>query len=196
MRSHWLCAICGGIGVAVSLAGCSPPADSTSTPVAGTAAAHTAESANVPPAPAAAPVMSPNVIAADLPPLPDGLFNAPRPPEVVKAAYEFAARHPEVLKYIPCFCGCERMGHKGNDDCFVSKRNAAGQVTAWESHGMVCEICIDVAVQAMQMHNTGASTQAIRDAVELRFGALAASRHTHTPTPQPPKASKGGAVPR
>lgn len=139
------------------------------------------------PAAPAPQITSLNQIAPDLPPLPDGLFNAPRPPEAVKAAYEFAARHPEVLKYVPCFCGCERMGHKGNDDCFVSSRNAAGQVTAWESHGMVCEICIDVANQAMQMHNSGASTAVIRDALEKRYAALAESRHTHTPTPPVPR---------
>jgi hypothetical protein len=159
--------------VSAWLAGCAPSPASSPAPAAA--------------APAPAPVARVNIIAADLPPLPDGLFNAPREPEVVKAAYEFAARHPEVLKYVPCFCGCERMGHKGNDDCFVSKRNATGQVTEWESHGMVCELCIDIAVQAMQMHNSGASTQAIRDAVEKKYAALGEARHTHTPTPQPPK---------
>ena len=30
------------------------------------------------------------------------------PAEVVTAAYQFAAEHPEVLSYVPCFCGCEQ----------------------------------------------------------------------------------------
>jgi hypothetical protein len=190
MRLRPLSIICSTLAVAgmsVWLAGCSP---SPAPPPAPAASAPAAQAA------APAPVARMNVIAADLPPLPDGLFNAPREPEIVKAAYEFAARHPEVLKYVPCFCGCEHMGHKGNDDCFVSKRNAAGQVTEWESHGMVCELCIDIAVQAMQMHNSGASTQTIRDAVEQKYAALSESRHTHTPTPQPPKSkSKPGLLP-
>src|SRR5262249_27686488 len=37
----------------------------------------------------------------------------------INAAYRFAAEHPEVLSYVPCFCGCERGGHRGNEDCFV-----------------------------------------------------------------------------
>ena len=57
--------------------------------------------------------------------------------EVVKAVYEFAAEHPEVLGYTPCYCGCEReAGHKGNDDCFVAERNSQGDVTRWDPHGV------------------------------------------------------------
>jgi hypothetical protein len=70
-----------------------------------------------------------------LPPLPAPPFVPPRPPAVVKATYEFAARRPDVLRYIPCFCGCERSGHAGNDDCFVSSREASG-APVWDLHGM------------------------------------------------------------
>src|SRR5262249_52117943 len=59
-----------------------------------------------------------------------------RPPDVVRAAYTFAAEHPEILGYVPCYCGCERQGHRGNDDCFVTARNDEGDVTQWEPHGM------------------------------------------------------------
>ena len=72
----------------------------------------------------------------NLPPLPFSPEPAARPAAVVKAAYEFAAEHPEVLSYVPCYCGCERSGHRGNDDCFVMSRAANGDVTEWEPHGM------------------------------------------------------------
>jgi uncharacterized protein with PCYCGC motif len=70
-----------------------------------------------------------------LPPLPYDPAPA-RPPDVVRAAYTFAAEHPEILGYVPCYCGCERSGHRGNDDCFVTARNDKGDVTEWEPHGM------------------------------------------------------------
>jgi hypothetical protein len=124
-------------------------------------------------------------IADDLPALPRGIDTAVRPPAVVKAAYEFAARHPEVLTYVPCFCGCERMGHKGNEDCFVAKRDAAGRVTEWVAHGMVCETCLDVATQAMKMHAAGASVAEIRAAVEADYLTPGGAE---TPTPMPPPA--------
>ena len=71
-----------------------------------------------------------------LPPLPFGPGPPARPPDVVHSVYRFAAEYPEVLGYAPCYCGCERSGHRGNDDCFVSARAANGDVTSWEPHGM------------------------------------------------------------
>ena len=60
---------------------------------------------------------------------------APAPPDVVRAVYEFAARRPDVMRYVPCFCGCERNGHKDNEDCFVSARAADGR-PEWDTHGL------------------------------------------------------------
>src|SRR5262245_39160834 len=69
-----------------------------------------------------------------LPPLPYDPAPA-RPPDVVRAAYLFAAEHPEITAYVPCYCGCENMGHRGNDECFVKARNDQGDVIEWEPHG-------------------------------------------------------------
>jgi hypothetical protein len=73
---------------------------------------------------------------AVLPPFPFDTAPPIRPIAVINAAYTFAAEHPEVLAYVPCYCGCERGGHRGNDDCFVMARAANGDVTQWEPHGM------------------------------------------------------------
>jgi len=123
---------------------------------------------------------------ANLPPLPFQAYAPPRPPEVVRAAYVFAAEHPEVLSYVPCFCGCERAGHRGNDDCFVAKRDASGDVVEWEPHGLECTVCLDVASDARQMYASGASVRDIRAAIEKKWAAASAQSHTHTPTPMPP----------
>src|SRR5262245_24519708 len=77
-----------------------------------------APAARATPATVARPAPLESTIAPDLPVLPANLNNGVRPAETARMAYEFAARHPEVLKYVPCFCGCERGGHRGNDDCF------------------------------------------------------------------------------
>ena len=106
-----------------------------------------------------------------------------RPPEVVKAAYKFAAEHPEVMSYVPCFCGCEHMGHRGNEDCFVKARDINGDVVQWEDHGMECAVCLDVATQSLQMYTSGASVTDIRAAIEKKFTPLSTN---HTPTPEPP----------
>jgi len=77
----------------------------------------------------------PAAYTGDLPPIPVSFYEPARPMEVVRAVYTFAARHPEVLHYVPCFCGCQNSGHKDNDDCFIQSRDATGRPT-WEPHGM------------------------------------------------------------
>ena len=69
------------------------------------------------------------------PPFPNPGFAPGRPVDITRAVYDFAAQHPEVLKYVPCYCGCESSGHPHNESCFVKTRDAQGNVTAWDSHG-------------------------------------------------------------
>ncbi len=119
------------------------------------------------------------------PPIPFQAYNPPRPHEVITAAYQFAAEHPEVLSYVPCFCGCQHSGHTGNHSCFVKKRTPEGDVLEWDEHGVECAVCIDVANRSRQMFAAGASVRDIRTAIDKEFGAKA---QTQTPTPRPPTA--------
>jgi uncharacterized protein with PCYCGC motif len=120
--------------------------------------------------------------AGPIPPLPQVSFTPSRPMPMVQQVYEFAARHPEVLQYVPCYCGCERNGHKGNHDCFVKSRAANGRVTEWETHGMGCAICLDVGRDAMTLFNSGNSVTQIRAAIDKKYGTYFPSS---TPTPKP-----------
>jgi len=124
---------------------------------------------------------------SNYPPIPSQEFAPPRPIDVVRSAYFFAAEHPEILSYVPCFCGCERGGHSGNEDCFVAARNDKGDVTAWEAHGLECTVCIDVATEARQMYTSGASVRDIRAAIEKKWAGFNGG---HTPTPHPPARSE------
>ena len=119
----------------------------------------------------------------NLPPLEFPAYPMGRPPEVVRAAYRFAAEHPEVLSYVPCFCGCEHNGHRGNHDCFVRARDITGDVIEWDPHGMDCTVCLDVATRSKQMHEAGASVKDIRAAIEKEWAARSTN---HTPTPSAP----------
>ena len=118
------------------------------------------------------------------PPLPTVGYAPVRPMDVVRATYDFAAQHPEILNYIPCYCGCGAQGHKANESCFVARRDAKGNVLQWDEHGFGCTICIDVARESMQLYNSGADVNSIRAAIERRWApGNAAGR---TPTPAPP----------
>jgi hypothetical protein len=59
-------------------------------------------------------------------PLPGRLRPGPEG-EAVAAAYTFAAKNPEIVSYIPCFCGCGQRGHKSVESCFVSERLPGGK---------------------------------------------------------------------
>ena len=123
---------------------------------------------------------------ANLPPIPFQAYQPPRSHEVITAAYHFAAEHPEIASYVPCFCGCEQAGHDGNHACFVKKRDANGDVVEWEPHGIDCAVCIDVATRSRQLHASGASVRDIRAAIEKEFKPQA---QRMTPTPTPPGSS-------
>lgn len=144
-----------------------------------------AEEPEVPerPAPPPTPADRTPVPSADaqMPPLPPVSNMVPRAPEVVRDAYIFAAQRPDILEYVPCFCGCETAGHTRNADCFVASRNEDGTVREWDTHGMACTICVDVARDAMQLSASGASTDDIRAAVESKYAAY--PRQTSTPSP-------------
>lgn len=52
----------------------------------------------------------------------------------VQEAYRFAVANPEALQYIPCYCGCNSLGHMNNTDCYVKSFNPDGTVAEFDNH--------------------------------------------------------------
>jgi hypothetical protein len=48
--------------------------------------------------------------------LPEGLRHAP---DEIRESYRFAAANRDVLRYIPCYCGCGSEGHTSNASCYI-----------------------------------------------------------------------------
>ncbi|HEU0243937.1 MAG TPA: PCYCGC motif-containing (lipo)protein, partial [Candidatus Limnocylindrales bacterium] len=110
-------------------------------------------------------------------------------PDFVKAlpsdwqgAYSFALARPDVLQWIPCYCGCTGIEHRSNLDCFFVRREVKGTFQ-YEEHASYCDICVKTANLAQQMLREGASMVQIRAAVDAQFGGGAAPG---TDTPMPP----------
>lgn len=107
------------------------PAD----PASSSAARETGPSAGEA-APAPPRFTSEDLEGLPMPPLPYVPQTA-GPADLMRQAYVFAARNPDVLDYVPCYCGCGQTdGHRGNTDCFVESRAPNGAVTEWDVHGM------------------------------------------------------------
>ena len=52
----------------------------------------------------------------------------------IREAYEYVVENPEFLDHIPCYCNCNRLGHKNIKGCFVSKFKSDGNVV-FDHHG-------------------------------------------------------------
>jgi hypothetical protein len=155
-------------------------------PAASTKPQTSARSAQAPAAKApAAKTGGPVRARVSVPPLPNVGFAPVRPMDIVRATYDFAAQHPEILSYVPCYCGCGSQGHKANDMCFVARRDPKGNVLEWDTHGFGCAVCVDVAREAMQLYSSGADVVSIRAAIERKWTPGNAAGKT--PTPFPPK---------
>jgi hypothetical protein len=57
-----------------------------------------------------------------------------RLPSEIQEVYRFALANPDVLDKIPCYCGCNQIGHTSNLMCYVESQSADGKVV-FDSHG-------------------------------------------------------------
>lgn len=89
-------------------------------------------------------------------------------PVTVQSAYQFAAANPDVMKDIPCYCGCGSIGHTSNYDCYVSNVDSNGVVT-FDNHALGCSICVDITQDVMRMLKDGKSPQDARAYIDTTY---------------------------
>jgi hypothetical protein len=109
---------------------------------------------------------------------PDYVRNAPAS---VQDAYRFALARPDVLQWMPCYCGCAALDHRSNLDCFLLSPMAAGAV-AYDEHASYCDVCVQTALLAKQRVAEGRSLAQVRAEVDATFGGNGAPG---TPTDLP-----------
>ena len=89
-------------------------------------------------------------------------------PMTVQTAYQFAAANPDVMKDIPCYCGCGNIGHTSNYDCYVSNVDTNGTIT-FDNHALGCSICVDITQDVMRMLKDGKSPQDARAYIDTTY---------------------------
>jgi hypothetical protein len=94
--------------------------------------------------------------------------------QVVQQAYQFAAAKPEIMKEIPCYCGCGSIGHSSNYSCYIAGEEADGS-PRFDNHALGCSICIDITQDAMRLTSQGKSPQEIRAYVDDAYGKYGTS---------------------
>ena len=55
--------------------------------------------------------------------------------EIIRDAYAFAANREDIVRYVPCYCGCDRTDHHLSlHDCFVRGHGSDG-TPQWDPMG-------------------------------------------------------------
>lgn len=93
-------------------------------------------------------------------------------PEVVQESYQFAHAHPEMLKHIPCYCGCGGMGHTSNYACYVNETD--GEML-FDGHALGCSICVDITQDVMMLMDKGKELSYIQEFVDKKYSAFGPS---------------------
>jgi hypothetical protein len=68
-------------------------------------------------------------------------------------AYELAAKIPNVIYQQPCYCYCDRMGHKSLHSCFE------------DTHGAQCSACLKELYYSYQMSKQHKTASQIRQGI-------------------------------
>lgn len=104
-----------------------------------------------------------NMASMDL--MPAEVYSAP---VTVQEAYQFNVANPDIMKNIPCYCGCGAVGHTSNYDCYVSNVDGAGNIT-FDNHALGCSICVDITQDVMRVLKDGKSPQEARAYVDSTY---------------------------
>ncbi len=89
-------------------------------------------------------------------------------PTTVQQAYQFAVANPDVLKQIPCYCGCDDIGHRSNYDCYVTGVESNGKVN-YDAHALGCSICVDISQDTMRMLRQGKTVPEIKSFIDQNY---------------------------
>jgi hypothetical protein len=95
-------------------------------------------------------------------------------PVTVQTAYQFAAANPDIMKDIPCYCGCGGIGHTSNYSCYVSSVDDKGNI-AFDNHALGCSICVDITQDVMRMLQEGKSPQDARAYIDSSYSKYGTS---------------------
>lgn len=100
----------------------------------------------------------------------------------VVGPYAFAATHQDILRTIPCYCGCVREGHESVLQCYLSGSRSDG-TPIWTDHSFDCELCIHIAREVFLMTSQRVPPTKIRAVIESKY------RNVGTPTRTAPPSS-------
>ncbi len=95
-------------------------------------------------------------------------------PAAVRTAYQFAAANPDLMKGVPCYCGCGGIGHTSNYSCYVSGVDSQGGIT-YDNHALGCSLCVNITQDAMRLYQEGKTAPQIKAYVDSTYSKYGTS---------------------
>lgn len=83
---------------------------------------------------------------------------------MIKEAYLFAQEHPDLLRQMPCYCGCSNIGHKNNYECYFDD---AGNFI---EHASLCGGCTGITLDVKRMYGEGKSIEEMHTFIDEKYG--------------------------
>ncbi len=95
-------------------------------------------------------------------------------------AYTYASTEEgqNNLKWIPCYCGCGKLGHTSVRDCFIHEDGT------YEEHASYCDTCVGINIRTQNYLSQGMSLKEVREKIDEYYGGSLG--YTPTDTPYPP----------
>ncbi|HUV83533.1 MAG TPA: PCYCGC motif-containing (lipo)protein [archaeon] len=78
-------------------------------------------------------------------------------------AYEYAIENPEVIEKIPCYCGCEGLGHTSLLNCYISNDGV------YSSHASNCDICVGEVIRIKELYESGMYISDIKEIIDKEY---------------------------
>lgn len=94
--------------------------------------------------------------------LPENIYNNPE----LKEAYIFAIENPDILEQIPCFCGCEGIGHESNKKCYYSDDGTLSE------HATSCGGCVGTTLDVKIMIEQGRDIDSIKKYIDEKYAPI------------------------
>ncbi len=94
--------------------------------------------------------------------------NVKSAPAITRQSYQFATANPQLMKQIPCYCGCSDLGHTSNYDCYVSAVDPAGKLT-YDDHTLGFSICVDITQDVVRLLKLGKPVPEIKAYIDQTY---------------------------
>lgn len=87
-------------------------------------------------------------------------------PVVGTRQYNVNLLHRRDIEQLPCFCGCESIGHESNHNCYFGYRDGERIL---DPHAENCQICLDITDAYVELKGKGMSIDEIEREIRARY---------------------------